>query len=221
MNINKINRIKLLFVSSLIVSSPAFAADCGGSYSTPGTISCTVPSGVTSIQAMVAGGIGGTGANSASASGGTGGLGGACPATIVTVPGQTINIVIDSGMAASGANGGDGGQAQISGAGMGSVTLFAGGGMGGDGAFVNLPGAGGVGGAAIGSSSCVAGANGSGGVAGASSSAPAGAGATGFVSLTVTTPVAPAAIPTLSEWAMIFMASLMAMFGIRRMRRNK
>lgn len=31
----------------------------------------------------------------------------------------------------------------------------------------------------------------------------------------------PAAIPTLGEWAMIFMASLMAMFGIRRMRRNK
>ncbi len=32
---------------------------------------------------------------------------------------------------------------------------------------------------------------------------------------------APAAIPTLGEWAMIFMASLMAMFGIRRMRRTK
>ena len=31
-------------------------------------------------------------------------------------------------------------------------------------------------------------------------------------------PTAP--IPTLSEWAMIFMASLMAMFGIRRMRRQ-
>ena len=31
----------------------------------------------------------------------------------------------------------------------------------------------------------------------------------------------PAPIPTLGEWAMIFMASLMAMFGIRRMRRNK
>jgi hypothetical protein len=31
----------------------------------------------------------------------------------------------------------------------------------------------------------------------------------------------PAAIPTLGEWGMIFMASLMAMFGIRRMRRNK
>jgi hypothetical protein len=30
-----------------------------------------------------------------------------------------------------------------------------------------------------------------------------------------------AAIPTLGEWAMIFMASLMAMFGIRRMRRTK
>lgn len=34
-------------------------------------------------------------------------------------------------------------------------------------------------------------------------------------------PAVAAAIPTLSEWAMIFMASLMAMFGIRRMRRNK
>ncbi len=32
---------------------------------------------------------------------------------------------------------------------------------------------------------------------------------------------APAAIPTLGEWAMIFMASMMAMFGIRRMRRSK
>ena len=31
----------------------------------------------------------------------------------------------------------------------------------------------------------------------------------------------PAPIPTLGEWAMIFMASLMAMFGIRRMRRSK
>lgn len=31
----------------------------------------------------------------------------------------------------------------------------------------------------------------------------------------------PAAIPTLSEWGMIFMASLLAMFGIRRMRSSK
>ena len=35
------------------------------------------------------------------------------------------------------------------------------------------------------------------------------------------THAAPVAIPTLGEWAMIFMASLMAMFGIRRMRRSK
>lgn len=34
-------------------------------------------------------------------------------------------------------------------------------------------------------------------------------------------PAAPAPIPTLGEWAMIFLASLMAMFGIRRMRRSK
>jgi hypothetical protein len=34
------------------------------------------------------------------------------------------------------------------------------------------------------------------------------------------TPPTPAAIPTLGEWAMIFMASLMAIFAIRRMRRQ-
>jgi hypothetical protein len=36
----------------------------------------------------------------------------------------------------------------------------------------------------------------------------------------IATPPTPAAIPTLGEWAMIFMASLMAMFAIRRMRRQ-
>ena len=35
------------------------------------------------------------------------------------------------------------------------------------------------------------------------------------------TPAALAPIPTMSEWSMIFMASLLAMFGIRRMRRTK
>jgi trimeric autotransporter adhesin len=34
-------------------------------------------------------------------------------------------------------------------------------------------------------------------------------------------PQAPTAIPTLSEWAMVFMAGLIAMFAVRRMRRNK
>ena len=61
------------------------------------------------------------------------------------------------------------------------------------------------------------------------------AGTAGTASVVVTTPggssaantlftyVTPVAspIPTLSEWAMILMASLLAMFGIRRMRRSK
>jgi hypothetical protein len=61
------------------------------------------------------------------------------------------------------------------------------------------------------------------------------AGSAGSASVLVTTPggtnaantlftyvvPTPTAIPTLSEWGMIFMASLMAMFGIRRMRRSK
>lgn len=33
-------------------------------------------------------------------------------------------------------------------------------------------------------------------------------------------PTTPAAVPTLGEWGMIFLASLLAMFGIRRMRRQ-
>lgn len=41
------------------------------------------------------------------------------------------------------------------------------------------------------------------------------------VCFTAAPPAEPTAIPTLGEWAMIFMASLMAMFGIRRMRRSK
>lgn len=50
----------------------------------------------------------------------------------------------------------------------------------------------------------------------------AGAGGTFYAGLCVTPASASAApIPTLSEWAMILMASLLAMFGIRRMRRSK
>ena len=42
------------------------------------------------------------------------------------------------------------------------------------------------------------------------------------INVTVTCTTNPAQpIPTLGEWGMIFMASLMAMFGIRRMRRSK
>ena len=48
-----------------------------------------------------------------------------------------------------------------------------------------------------------------------------GANADSYVVKIGISPPTPAAIPTLSEWAMIFMASLMAMFGIRRMRRSK
>ena len=216
-----INKVAVIFAASMLSSMSAFAADCGGAYTTPGTITCTVPAGVTSLQALVAGGAGGAGANTANATGGMGGQGGACPVTITTVPGQNISIVIGSGTNASGANGGDGGQAQISGAGMGSVTLFAGGGMGGIGANGSTPGTGGVGGAANGAASCVAGASGPNGAVSAFGIAQATNGNSGYVSLTIPTPVVPAAIPTLGEWAMIFMASLMAMFGIRRMRRSK
>jgi hypothetical protein len=68
---------------------------------------------------------------------------------------------------------------------------------------------------------CLAGTNGANGTVHAGAPSSANSGSAAFASLTFSAPVAPAAIPTLGEWAMIFLASLMAMFGIRRMRRSK
>jgi len=220
---NKINKFAVISTFSMLLSLPAFSADCtSGSYSSPGTFTCSVPAGVTSIQATLFGGVGGNGGNSASAQGGQGGAGGYCNGAVVTVPGQSITVVVGSGQSASGADGGDGGQAQISGPGVGNITIFTGGGVGGDGASGSQPGEGGYGGAANGAQTCYAGANGADGAATSSSPSNGTSGANGSVSFTLSTPVAPPApIPTLGEWAMIFMASLMAMFGIRRMRRSK
>ncbi|WP_291912762.1 IPTL-CTERM sorting domain-containing protein [Limnohabitans sp.] len=63
----------------------------------------------------------------------------------------------------------------------------------------------------------------SGGVTNLTVTQTGGLGGTGIAVCFDDAPVAvsPAPIPTLGEWAMIFMASLMAMFGIRRMRRSK
>ncbi len=44
--------------------------------------------------------------------------------------------------------------------------------------------------------------------------------AVGDVGTATASQCAPVSVPTLSEWAMIFMASLLAMIGIRRMRRQ-
>jgi hypothetical protein len=56
---------------------------------------------------------------------------------------------------------------------------------------------------------------------GSASPAIPGTGGSALMSFTPKGPSpAPTAVPTLGEWAMILMASLMAMFGIRRMRRQ-
>ncbi len=221
----KMNKRSLVLALSLLSSLPALSADCtSGSYSTPGTSTCSVPAGVNSIDMTLFGGSGGYGGNSANATGGQGGVGGYCNGTVVTVPGQSITVVVGSGQSASGADGGDGGQAQISGPGVGNITIFTGGGEGGDGASGSQPGQGGVGGTATcaqGQTS-YAGFNGADGAATSSTVSSGMSGGNGSVSFTLSAPVTPPApIPTLGEWAMIFMASLMAMFGIRRMRRSK
>ena len=128
----------------------------------------------------------------------------------------------------------------------GSVTYQATGGVGGAAGTLSSPGSGGVGGTAVcpGGTATPGGTGGSGSapVAGAggdrgSSSAPPlygfgglGQGVTSFATigipgvvwLTFTVPAAAAeSISTLSEWAMIFMASLMAMFGYSRLRNRR
>ncbi len=134
------------------------------------------------------------------------------------MPGAALTITTNAGIAASGSNGGDGGAATATGSGI-TGTVNAGGGLGGEGAAGTTPGDGGYGGVGT-AMSCVTGMDGADGTAVAGAPSIANSGSAAFASLTFSAPVAPAAIPTLGEWAMILLASLMAMFAIRRMRRQ-
>ena len=214
----QLNSLYFVAVLGLGVSSSALAADCvsGTTYTTAGSYSCSVPTGVTTVSLTLAGGFGGFGANTTSAAGGMGGQGAMCNLTLTTVPGGSINLSIGaSGVSA-------GGSASASGSGV-TGTVTAGGGGNGTDAVASTPGVGGVGGSGPGAS-CVNGSAGLNGLVRAGSASPAIPGAGGYASLSFSPP-APApvttAIPTLSEWALIFMASLLAMLGIRRMRRSK
>jgi hypothetical protein len=244
----KINKIAFVFLSSLIASLPAFAADCVSGAQTTG--SCTVPAGVSSMSLSITGGGGGGGGGTPNFGGGGGGGGGSCILTNFAVsPGQTLVITVgpagiggisDAMMANAGGfgayssvvysgttyqgNGGAPGAGAMDFSGEGSGGLGGGsicpGGLdptGADGApgILLVGGSGGSGGNLP--------APGAAGGDGGDASQPGEAGLNGSVVLTFTAAPAPApaAVPTLSEWAMILMASVMAMFGIRRMRRSK
>lgn len=212
----KNNKIALVFVSSLFATLPAFAADCVSGAQTTG--SCTVPAAVTSMSVSVTGAGGGPGGAyfSGGGIGGVGGGGANCTLSSLSVTaGQLLTISVGP-QGAAGINGTALQQAGTAG-GFGALSSVQYSGT-------TYSAAGGVGGGA--GTSSGNGANGAGGqsnagtcVGGVSTAGASGAGGSGSVVLTFS--ATPAAIPTLGEWGMIFMASLMAMFGIRRMRRSK
>jgi hypothetical protein len=211
----KNNQIALVFVSSLFTSLPVFAADCVSGAQTTG--SCTVPAGVTSMSVSVTGAGGGNGgAFFGGGIGGVGGDGANCTLSSLSVTaGQLLTISVGpqgvdgfdgTGLPPQGTSGGFGALSSVQ---YSGTTYSAAGGLSGGAGTSSGNGANGAGGQSN-AGTCVGGVS----TAGAS-----GAGGSGSVVLTFS--ATPAAIPTLGEWGMIFMASLMAMFGIRRMRRSK
>lgn len=200
--------------------------------------SCYVPAGITSMNLSITGGGGGGGGGGPALGGGGGAGGGNCKITALSVtPGQLLTISVGAAGqgGAAGTSGTDGYPSSViynaiayeAPGGMGGVTSGAGGLAGavttcpsgvskpGDDGSIGTASLGGVGG--VGGDSPLPGAFGG---AGGAPNSTGQNGANGAVLITLSV-AAPAPIPSLSEWAMIFMASLMAMFGIRRMRRSK
>ncbi|HVS58348.1 MAG TPA: DUF2341 domain-containing protein [Candidatus Saccharimonadales bacterium] len=157
----------------------------GGSqtYTTPGSDTFTVPSGITSVIAKAWGAGGGGGGGGAGGAGGNGGGGGFSQATLTVTPGETLNITVGSaggagnGSGRSGAGGGGGGYSGV----LRSTTpllLAAGGAGGGGGGQTNgeTGGDGGAGGGTSGVSGSTADIAGGGGGGSQSSGGTAGTG---------------------------------------------
>jgi hypothetical protein len=116
-------------------------------YTTPGTYSWVVPTGVSTISGLTIGGGGGASGGGGGNSGGGGGGGGLRYSTSIAVTvGETVTIVVGSGGAgtAVGSNGGNGGSSQIK---RGATVLLEayGGGGGGAGTGTRAAGTGGGG----------------------------------------------------------------------------
>lgn len=127
-------------------------------YTTPGSDTFIVPTGVTSItvKAWGGGGGGGGGGNASGSNGGNGGGGGFTLTTLTVTPGETLNIATagggggGSGTTSSGAGGGGGGYSRVARGSTSLVVAAGGGGGGGAGRTAYVGGAGGGGGGTTG-----------------------------------------------------------------------
>ena len=159
----------------------------GATYTTAGTNSYTVPSGVYSVTVKAWGAGGGGGAGAVGVSGAAGGGGGYVSSTITTTPGETLTIGVGGGGGGGQRGGAGGGQGGGGGGGYSGVTrsstplLIAAGGAGGGGGFNSSTansGPGGAGGGTSGLAGTTAGNHG-GGAGGTQSAGGAGGVATG------------------------------------------
>ncbi|MGH7240872.1 MAG: hypothetical protein ACREGB_01090, partial [Candidatus Saccharimonadales bacterium] len=152
----------------------------GHVYSTAGTDTYTVPSGVTTVTVKAWGGGGGAGAASGSTGvAGSGGGGGFVQADLTVTPGQVLTVMTGSGGGGGAAadNGGNGGGYSAVKNSGGTFLVQAGGGGGGGGTNGGNTGAGGAGGAGGGTSG-VAGSAGTAGFLGTAAGGGGGAGTT-------------------------------------------
>jgi hypothetical protein len=152
-------------VATSDVTNIAITCSAQVSFTTPGSYTWAVPSGVTSIQVVTAGG--GGGASCPGTPGGYGGNGGVVATTLSVTPGDTLTVEVGGGGATctSGYGGGGGGGSSNINAGSANQLIAGGGGGGGGGAGgVAAPGGNGGGNAtASGSAGAGPGAGGGGG----------------------------------------------------------
>ena len=152
------------------------ASFSGQAFTSQGSGSFVVPTGVTSVTFRAWGGGGGGGSGGSTSTGGAGGGGGYTTGTIATTPGETLNVYVGGGGSAgtkgtSSGGGGGGGYSSIYRSST-ALAIAAGGGGGGGGrnAASNNGGAGGGGGGTSG----VAGTNVGGGTGGGGGTSSAG-----------------------------------------------
>lgn len=152
-------------------------------YSSTGSGTFNVPSGVTSITVKVWGAGGGGGGGGSASSGGAGGGGGYATAVLTVTPLESLNVYVGSGGGAgtgrsdSGDGGGGGGHSEINRGGTNLIIASGGGGGGGgDNSSATAGGAGGAGGTTTGIAGSASGTAGGGG---AGTGVGGGAGGTG------------------------------------------
>ena len=87
--------LSISFVVLFFTFAFPFLANAGSqTYSTPGTHTFTVPTGITSINVTLKGAGGGTGCFYQSSPGSPGGSGGRTQGTLTVTPGQALSVVV-------------------------------------------------------------------------------------------------------------------------------